>query len=442
MLKLIAYGVRGLKVPAKGQHDPYILFAIGGSDVVPTTRVDNKSDPSWHQEPVSITLLAEHELPFSLNLQVFDSDKKSEDDLLGSGTVKSVESSMDLRVNLAGAECEEETHAGISWEVIVEKTEPYQGFGWLGNPSKYERLLKEQDQFLEEYFRLAKAQAETFDTELAACCLIQRVWRGTLARLRMFERSFAALNVQRIWRGFMGRLEYAQRLIVAQRKARLAYYDAKATSIQKIVRGFRSRKTKHDFYARAKFLESVTFQNATVRTQLEEHYERQVENVMTRQLEDARSDFARLISDKHHLVSTVSMPGVFNSPFPGMQPTVFGEYVDDHLRRTVESLGNRSLPKIRPSGHMTDPAKMSGKLNPGSLQAASPYNAVDEYNRTDRRVSSAVRAKVSPYEFRPTRSGYAVPHPPSVHVGPQVVRNLFASVFRASTLYRFQMVMY
>ena len=64
MLKLIAYGIRGLKVPAKGQHDPYILFAVDGSDVVPTTRVDNKSDPSWHQEPVSITLLAEHELPF------------------------------------------------------------------------------------------------------------------------------------------------------------------------------------------------------------------------------------------------------------------------------------------------------------------------------------------------------------------------------------------
>ena len=111
-----------------------------------------------------------------------------------------------------------------------------------------------------------------------------------------------------------------------------------------------------------------------------------------------RSDFARLISDKHHLVSTVTTPGashsckhhdrlalqtpssglnpadsivlstrppapgsllcrallstlvmtlvetlvesgIFNSPFPGMQPTAFGEYVDDHLRRTVEGLG-------------------------------------------------------------------------------------------------------
>lgn len=29
-----------------------------------------------------------------------------------------------------------------------------------------------------------------------------------------------------------------------------------------------------------------------------------------------------------------------------MQPTAFGEYVDDHLRRTVEGLGTRTLPKI------------------------------------------------------------------------------------------------
>lgn len=52
---------------------------------------------------------------------------------------------------------------------------------------------------------------------------------------------------------------------------------------------------------------------------------------------------------------------------------------------------------------------------------ASPYDAVDQATRSDRRVSSAVRAKVSPYEFRPTRAQYAVPHPPSVHAGPQAI---------------------
>ena len=131
----------------------------------------------------------------------------------------------------------------------------------MGDASKFETLWRDKDQLLEEYFALAKAQSAAFDEELAACTLIQRVWRGVSARLRMFERSFAVLTIQRIARGFSGRLEYAQRLIVAQRKSRMKFYDDMATRIEKRWRGVHSRKVKHDYYARKLFLRAIEQKN-------------------------------------------------------------------------------------------------------------------------------------------------------------------------------------
>jgi len=290
------------------------------------------------------------------------------------------------------------------------------GFGWLSDPTRFEKVWRDRDQLLEEFFELAKAQSEAFDSELAACTLIQRVWRGTSCRLRLFERSYAVLTIQRIARGFSGRLEYAQRLIVAQRLARMAYYDGKATCIQKQWRGFYSRKTRHDFYARKLFLSAIEAKNDEMRSTLQDHYEQQVEETRQRTFEAARADFERLISDKHHLVSTVGIPGVFNSPFPGMQPTAFGDYVDDHLRRTVDGLTQRTLPSMNSSRRVTQ-----GKLSPGSLQAASPYDAVELSNRAERRVSNAVRSRVSPTDFKPVKNEYPMGSAPSVHVGPQIV---------------------
>eukprot|EP01048_Picozoa_sp_COSAG05_P014663 COSAG05_NODE_1681_length_4286_cov_32.661810_2_plen_339_part_00 len=292
------------------------------------------------------------------------------------------------------------------------------GFAWLGDASRFEALWRDKDQLLEEYFTLAKAQSAAFDKELGATVLIQRVWRGVSARLRMFERSFAVLTMQRIWRGFAGRLEYAQRLIVAQRKSRMKFYDDMATRIEKRWRAVYSRKVKHDFYARKLFLQAIEQKNEETRQMLNQHYDQQVEDVRARTMDNARSDFGRLISDKHHLVSTVSIPGVFNSPFPGMQPTAFGEYVDDHLRRTVvDGLATRGHSTMGSSGNRSG----TGKLDSGSLQASSKYDAVELSDRADRRVSKAIRANVSPNDFKPTKREYPVPRVPSVHTGPQIV---------------------
>jgi hypothetical protein len=410
---------------AELEGEPYVSVTCGGFSA------STAAAPG--EEAQTVELLVDLATPLPLAVQILD--RASGDAVLASATVDLTgvvplwEGTAVAGAALAeveGADLKAAVLTGVEGELSMsvayggEKPSALlpapSGFGWLSDPTKFETLWRDRDQLLEEFFELAKAQSAAFDTELAACTLIQRVWRGTSCRLRLFERSYAVLTIQRIARGFSGRLEYAQRLVVAQRLARMAYYDGQATCIQKRWRGFWSRKTRHDFYARQLFLQAIQSKNEEMRNTLSQHYEQQVEDTRQRTFEAARNDFERLISDKHHLVSTVGIPGVFNSPFPGMQPTAFGDYVDDHLRRTVDGLTQRTLPTMNSSRRVTQ-----GKLSPGSLQAASPYDAVELSNRAERRVSNAVRARVSPNDFKPIKNEYPMGALPSVHVGPQII---------------------
>eukprot|EP01045_Picozoa_sp_COSAG04_P017779 COSAG04_NODE_1597_length_6202_cov_14.561527_2_plen_535_part_00 len=444
----IKVGQCGAELPrtdAVGEPDPYVRVTVGPCSAVTEVKAEEASQPAWDQ---ALELQVDLATPLPLMVEIIDRDATpggADDDLLASGVVDlrdvvplwngtaladgaaaladGEEEGSKVATLASSHDAEAAVPLTLSVEFVGQESSAFLAspspFAWLGDPTKFESIWRDRDQLLEEFFEIAKAQSEAFESELAACTMIQRVWRGTSCRLRLFERSFAVLTIQRIARGFAGRLEYAQRLIVAQRLARMAYYDGNATRIQKCWRGCYSRKTKHDYYARQLFLQAIANKNDEMRSTLADHYEQQVEDVRQRTFEEARTDFERLISDKHHLVSTVGIPGVFNSPFPGMQPTAFGEYVDDHLRRTVDGLTQRTLPSMRSTGHSARYSQ--GKLSPGSLQATGPYDAVEQTNRAERRVSNAVRSRVSPSDFKPTKAEYPVLNPPSVHVGPQIV---------------------
>lgn len=121
--------------------------------------------------------------PYAVEVKVWDKDV--EEPVAAGATELTGEAGDNCTMQLTGGESGEETSAWVSWKLV--KSEPYSGFGWVGNPSKFQRLLKEKDQFLEEYFQLAIQQAESFDTELGACCMIQRLWRGTVTAAAAFR---------------------------------------------------------------------------------------------------------------------------------------------------------------------------------------------------------------------------------------------------------------
>ena len=85
-------------------------------------------------------------------------------------------------------------------------------------------------------------------------------------------------------------------------------------------RGYYSRKYEHDFYARKRYLHHVETKNDEVRKNLEEYHKTSAQNEQKRQEQAARTEFAELAGNLHHLTSTKAVPGVYNPPYSSLKP--------------------------------------------------------------------------------------------------------------------------
>ncbi len=56
-----------------------------------------------------------------------------------------------------------------------------------------------------------------------------------------------------------------------------------------------------------------------------------------RQEQTARTEFAELASNLHHLCSTKAVPGVYNPPFSLIKPQAFNVDIETHLRSTFKA---------------------------------------------------------------------------------------------------------
>ena len=102
-------------------------------------------------------------------------------------------------------------------------------------------------------------------------------------------------------------------------------------------RGFYSRKYEHDFYARKKYLKHVETKNEEVRKNLEEYNKKSVQDDQKRQEQSARTEFAELAGNLHHLTSTKAVPGVYNPPYSHLKPQAFNVDIETHLKSTFKS---------------------------------------------------------------------------------------------------------
>lgn len=85
-------------------------------------------------------------------------------------------------------------------------------------------------------------------------------------------------------------------------------------------RGFYSRKYEHDFYARKAYLQHVETKNEEVRRILDSHHKERIGDEQKRQEQCARTEFAELAGNLHHLTSTRAIPGVYNPPYSQLKP--------------------------------------------------------------------------------------------------------------------------
>ena len=118
----------------------------------------------------------------------------------------------------------------------------------------------------------------------------------------------------------------------------MAFFHFQAISIQRTFRGFDSRRRVHDFYARKKYIASVLEQSRRVREQLAQHRATQEEEKRKKESSDQRVEFDEITENLHHLLSTQSQPGIYNSPFIQEDlPTAFNQPIEDHIKTSFKN---------------------------------------------------------------------------------------------------------
>ncbi|KXZ56281.1 hypothetical protein GPECTOR_1g246 [Gonium pectorale] len=223
---------------------------------------------------------------------------------------------------------------------------------------------------------------------MAALATLEQVHAPALIQEYFSKCRWTVLTIQRYWRGYLGRLRGKLALEVYDRALRKAYFNRMATVIQRWWRGYYSRKHIHDYYARKRYLQQVKQRNHQIRAELNMEAERAI--IMQRQEaeERARKLFADKLSKLHHLVSTSSQPGIFNSPYSiatGTLPVIMGLPVEDHLKTAVKS--QLSIPQPPPpsagqrshgggslagSGRLPPLNSMGSKVRGGGLAGSGP----------------------------------------------------------------------
>jgi len=179
---------------------------------------------------------------------------------------------------------------------------------------------------------MQRAEADRH-AEYDATLTLQSSVRRVQQRAKLADWRARAISLERVYRGHLGRNYYEDMQQQRDARTRRAFWNSSAALVQKIWRGFYSRKNIHNFYLRKAYLDSVAQTGQERRAELEEHYEQLYEIEMQRVQQDRLEKFEKVVGSLHHMLSTGSCAGVYNSPYDQMAPaTVYGLPIEEHLK--------------------------------------------------------------------------------------------------------------
>ncbi|XP_038617105.1 spermatogenesis-associated protein 17 [Tachyglossus aculeatus] len=191
-----------------------------------------------------------------------------------------------------------------------------------------------------QYYFLNRTADEYRKGDHKAAVLIQSWFRGCRVRAYIRYLHQKMTVIQKWWRGYLGRKYFRQMVKTEYFNMKMNFYNEMAVRIQKRWRGYHTRKEKHNYYARKKYLEGICRNNENLRERMAimaasmEEEKRKIDHEREEQKKDYQA------RKMHYLLSTEQIPGVYNSP----------------LRKFPDPMEYR-LQKAKPLSHRKPPVK-------------------------------------------------------------------------------------
>lgn len=157
----------------------------------------------------------------------------------------------------------------------------------------------------------------------------------------------STLLIQRAVRGWSGRRRARTLRFQRQRLLQSQFFHQSAVVIQRTFRGWWSRRHLHDFNGRKRYVQKCAKRGEWTTTYLNHEHQEKLAVAKMEEEEHMRHEFCLVAGDIHHLVSTKSIPGIYNPPFNDQLPRAFDKPIEQHLREALRVQLPRSMQRPR-----------------------------------------------------------------------------------------------
>lgn len=217
--------------------------------------------------------------------------------------------------------------------------------------ASYYRLVQssEREPILHLFDAINYAQHER-EKEIRSATKIQSIAKMRQQRSAFLKVVGAVIAVQRVYKGYQARKKTVKHLIDRDKARQMKIFHYFATLIQSRFRGYISRKKGYDYYSQRRYVEGVVAKSEEVRKEALAALENQLADMASTAEKNKRVAFEKSLLNKHHLLSTATISGVYRPPLSetGFR-TVFGTNVEDELRSEQTLAGSRKFKRDLPT---------------------------------------------------------------------------------------------
>jgi hypothetical protein len=198
-----------------------------------------------------------------------------------------------------------------------------------------------------EYFENTQKANDKLSEEMKAVIKCQSFYRACKVRERWHSVVNATKLIQRCCRGWLARLRTRERRLQRLQGMNMVFFHHCASVIQKFYRGCWSRRHLHNYYGRKNYLATVARRGEWTCEYLAKDYELKLNQAKLDEEVKMRQEFNSLAGELHHLVSTKTIPGVYNPPYNDALPKAFEKPIEQHLRDCMQVRLPKSLRRPR-----------------------------------------------------------------------------------------------
>ena len=236
--------------------------------------------------------------------------------------------------------------------------------------SIYAKHLKDiKYDMIQSYFDSLNEKEKFKYIELKAAIVFQKYARRLICRKRFLLLKTQALEVQKALRGYLARANHQKDVEEQNDNLMKQFFEYHISIIIKHWLGYKCRKNVMDYHANRKWLEVTRKKNEETLIELKEQAAKRQYELDRENEENQRRNLVNIAKNLHHLVSTATIPGVYNTPFlpAELKPQVYNADIEEHLRGIFKSSymknKGRFLKKIEQSGNISKTRTKSSNTN-------------------------------------------------------------------------------